>query len=83
VHRTTFVNARIFDGIQSDYLDETQPLTYVASYAAKMLSRALDCGFTTVRDVGGGGGSRPAAQVRCGSLSSAEFHRASRCAGWN
>jgi imidazolonepropionase-like amidohydrolase len=33
---------------------ETQPLTYVASYAAKMLSHALDCGFTTVRDVGGG-----------------------------
>jgi len=109
VHRTTFVNARIFDGIQSDYLDdsvvtveadrivsvernrspsidgdvvdvggktlmpglidahchvlgasvkvadlETQPLTYIASYAAKMLSHALDCGFTTVRDVGGG-----------------------------
>jgi imidazolonepropionase-like amidohydrolase len=103
------VNARIFDGIRSEYLDdsvvvveadrivsverkrgpstdgdvvdvggktlmpglidahchvlgaslkitdvETQPLTYVASYAAKMLSHALDCGFTTVRDVGGG-----------------------------
>jgi imidazolonepropionase-like amidohydrolase len=103
------VNARIFDGIQSEYLDdsvvvveadrivsverkrgpsidgdvvdvggktlmpglidahchvlgaslkvtdvETQPLTYIASYAAKMLSHALDCGFTTVRDVGGG-----------------------------
>lgn len=109
MHRTTFVNARIFDGIQSEYLDdsvvvveadrivsverkrgpsidgdvvdvggktlmpglidahchvlgaslkvtdvETQPLTYIASYAAKMLSHALDCGFTTVRDVGGG-----------------------------
>jgi imidazolonepropionase-like amidohydrolase len=109
VNRTTFVNARIFDGIRSEYLDdsvvvveadrivsverkrgpstdgdvvdvggktlmpglidahchvlgaslkitdvETQPLTYVASYAAKMLSHALDCGFTTVRDVGGG-----------------------------
>jgi imidazolonepropionase-like amidohydrolase len=109
MNRTTFVNARIFDGIQSEYLDdsvvvveadrivsverkpsssidgdvvdvggktlmpglidahchvlgaslkltdvETQPLTYVASYAAKMLSHALDCGFTTVRDVGGG-----------------------------
>ena len=109
MNRTTFVNARIFDGIRSEYLDdsvvvveadrivsverkrgpstdgdvvdvggktlmpglidahchvlgaslkitdvETQPLTYVASYAAKMLSHALDCGFTTVRDVGGG-----------------------------
>jgi imidazolonepropionase-like amidohydrolase len=109
VNRTTFVNARIFDGIRSEYLDdsvvvveadrivsverkrgpstdgdvvdvggktlmpglidahchvlgaslkitdvETQPLTYVASYAAKMLSHALDCGFTTGRDVGGG-----------------------------
>jgi imidazolonepropionase-like amidohydrolase len=109
VNRTTFVNARIFDGFRSEYLDdsvvvveadrivsverkrgpstdgevvdvggktlmpglidahchvlgaslkiadvETQPLTYVASYAAKMLSHALDCGFTTVRDVGGG-----------------------------
>jgi len=109
VNRTTFVNARIFDGVRSEYLDdsvvvveadrivsverkrgpstdgdvvdvggktlmpglidahchvlgaslkitdvETQPLTYVASYAAKMLGHALDCGFTTVRDVGGG-----------------------------
>ena len=109
MNRTTFVNARIFDGFRSEYLDdsvvvveadrivsverkrgpstdgevvdvggktlmpglidahchvlgaslkitdvETQPLTYVASYAAKMLSHALDCGFTTVRDVGGG-----------------------------
>jgi imidazolonepropionase-like amidohydrolase len=109
VNRTTFVNARIFDGVQSEYLDEsvvvvegdrivavdrtpgalargdvvdvggktlmpglidahchvlgaslkvtdieTQPLTYVASYASKMLGHALDCGFTTVRDVGGG-----------------------------
>ena len=109
MNRTTFVNARIFDGVRSEYLDdsvvvveadrivsverkrgpstdgdvvdvggktlmpglidahchvlgaslkitdvETQPLTYVASYAAKMLSHALDCGFTTVRDVGGG-----------------------------
>jgi imidazolonepropionase-like amidohydrolase len=105
--RTTFVNARIFDGVQSEYLDastvvvdgerivavggeaagngdvvdvagktlmpglidahchalgsslkvadvETQPMTYVASYASKMLGHALDCGFTTVRDVGGG-----------------------------
>jgi imidazolonepropionase-like amidohydrolase len=33
---------------------ETQPLTYVAGYASKMLGHALDCGFTTVRDVGGG-----------------------------
>ena len=109
MNRTTFVNARIFDGVRSEYLDdsvvvveadrivsverkrgpstdgdvvdvggktlmpglidahchvlgaslkitdvETQPLTYVASYAAKMLGHALDCGFTTVRDVGGG-----------------------------
>ena len=109
MNRTTFVNARIFDGVRSEYLDdsvvvveagrivsverkhgpstdgevvdvggktlmpglidahchvlgaslkitdvETQPLTYVASYATKMLSHALDCGFTTVRDVGGG-----------------------------
>ena len=107
--RTTFLNARIFDGVQSEYLDdsvvvvegdrivavdrksgpsiggdvvdvagktlmpglidahchvlgsslrvtdvESQPLTYVASYASKMLGHALDCGFTTVRDVGGG-----------------------------
>jgi imidazolonepropionase-like amidohydrolase len=107
--RTTFVNARIFDGLHGQYLDdsvvvvegerivaverttgdavkgevvdvagktlmpglidahchvlgsslrvtdvETQPLTYVASYASKMLGHALDCGFTTVRDVGGG-----------------------------
>src|SRR6185437_13073943 len=105
---TTFINARIFDGVQSDYVDESvltidgnrivelgrvrsgsagetidvrgntlmpglidahchvlgsslkitevesQPLTYVAQYAARMLSHALDCGFTTVRDVGGG-----------------------------
>jgi imidazolonepropionase-like amidohydrolase len=105
---TTFINARIFDGVQSDYLDESvltidgnrivelgrvrsgssgetidvrgntlmpglidahchvlgsslkitevesQPLTYVAQYAARMLSHALDCGFTAVRDVGGG-----------------------------
>jgi imidazolonepropionase-like amidohydrolase len=109
VRRTTFLNARIFDGVHSEYLDdsvvvvegdrivavdrklgpstdgdvvdvagktlmpglidahchvlgsslrvtdvETQPLTYVASYASKMLGHALDCGFTTVRDVGGG-----------------------------
>jgi imidazolonepropionase-like amidohydrolase len=109
VNRTTFVNARIFDGVHAEYLDdsvvvvegdrivaveratgaavkgevvdvagktlmpglidahchvlgsslqvtdvETQPLTYVASYASKMLGHALDCGFTTVRDVGGG-----------------------------
>ncbi len=109
MNRTTFVNARIFDGVHSEYLDEsvvavegdrivavdrtpgasiggdvidvggktlmpglidahchvlgaslkvtdveTQPLTYVASYASKMLGHALDCGFTTVRDVGGG-----------------------------
>jgi imidazolonepropionase-like amidohydrolase len=107
--RTSFINARIFDGIQSEYLDEsvvvvenecivaverkfdppiagdvidvrgktlmpglidahchvlasslrvtdteTQPLTYVASYASQMLGHALDCGFTTLRDVGGG-----------------------------
>ena len=107
--RTSFINARIFDGIQSEYLDESavvvendciiaverkldlpiagdvidvggktlmpglidahchvlgsslrvtdteaQPLTYVASYASKMLGHALDCGFTTLRDVGGG-----------------------------
>ncbi len=106
---TTFINARIFDGVRSDYLDESvvtvegnrivdigrvgpasglaetidvrgktlmpglidahchvlgsslkvtdvesQPLTYVAQYAARMLRHALDCGFTTVRDVGGG-----------------------------
>jgi imidazolonepropionase-like amidohydrolase len=109
MNRTTFVNARIFDGVQSEYLDdsvvvvegdrivaverkpgpsiggnvvdvagkalmpglidahchvlgaslrvtdvETQPLTYVAGYASKMLGHALDCGFTTLRDVGGG-----------------------------
>src|ERR1700733_665779 len=109
VNRTTFLNARIFDGVRSEYADEsvvvvegdrivavdrtpsasidgdvvdvggktlmpglidahchvlgsslrvtdveTQPLTYVASYASKMLGHALDCGFTTVRDVGGG-----------------------------
>jgi imidazolonepropionase-like amidohydrolase len=109
VNRTTFVNAKIFDGVHAEYLDdsvvvvegdrivaverttggagkeevvdvagktlmpglidahchvlgsslrvtdvETQPLTYVASYASKMLGHALDCGFTTVRDVGGG-----------------------------
>lgn len=33
---------------------ENQPLTYVAQYARKMLSHALSCGFTAVRDVGGG-----------------------------
>jgi imidazolonepropionase-like amidohydrolase len=33
---------------------ETQPATYVASYATKMLGHALDSGFTTLRDVGGG-----------------------------
>ena len=109
VNRTTFVNAKIFDGVHGEYLDdsvvvvegdrivaverttgdtvqgevvdvagktlmpglidahchvlgsslrvtdvEAQPLTYVASYASKMLGHALDCGFTTVRDVGGG-----------------------------
>ena len=107
--RTSFINARIFDGSRSEYLNEsvvvveneciagverkldatnpgevidvrgktlmpglidahchvlgsslrvadteTQPLTYVASYAAKMLAHALGCGFTTLRDVGGG-----------------------------
>jgi imidazolonepropionase-like amidohydrolase len=106
---TTFINARIFDGTKSEYLDEStvtvegghivelarvrpssaageivdirgktlmpglidahchvlgsslkvtevesQPLTYVAQYAARMLTHALDCGFTTVRDVAGG-----------------------------
>lgn len=106
---TTFINARIFDGIQNDYLDEStvvvdgsrivelsqgtpakrsgevidvggrtlmpglidahchvlgsslkiteveaQPLTYIAQYATKMLTHALSCGFTAVRDVGGG-----------------------------
>lgn len=109
MNRTTFVNAKIFDGVHGEYLDdsvvvvegdrivaverttgdtvqgevvdvagktlmpglidahchvlgsslrvtdvETEPLTYVASYASKMLGHALDCGFTTVRDVGGG-----------------------------
>ena len=109
MNRTTFLNARIFDGERSEYVDEsvvvvegdrivavdrtssgsssghivdvagktlmpglidahchvlgaslkvtdveTQPLTYVAGYASKMLGHALDCGFTTVRDVGGG-----------------------------
>ena len=109
MNRTTFLNARIFDGVRSEYVDEsvvvvegdrivavdrtpgasisgnvldiagktlmpglidahchvlgaslkvtdveTQPLTYVAGYASKMLGHALDCGFTTVRDVGGG-----------------------------
>ena len=108
MNRTTFLNARIFDGVRSEYVDEsvvvvegdrivavdrtpgasisgnvldiagktlmpglidahchvlgaslkvtdveTQPLTYVAGYASKMLGHALDCGFTTVRDVGG------------------------------
>jgi imidazolonepropionase-like amidohydrolase len=107
--RTTFINARIFDGSRAEYLDESvvvveanrivelartapgstmgevvdvkggtlmpglidahchvlgssvriseveaQPLTYVAQHAARMLSHALDCGFTTIRDVGGG-----------------------------
>jgi imidazolonepropionase-like amidohydrolase len=107
--RTSFINATIFDGIHSEYLDESvvvvdndcivaverkldpamagdvidvrgktlmpglidahchvlgssvrvadteiQPLTYVASYASKMLAHALDSGFTTLRDVGGG-----------------------------
>ena len=33
---------------------ESQPLTYVSQYARKMLSHALSCGFTAVRDVGGG-----------------------------
>ncbi len=28
--------------------------TYNAAHAARMLSHALDCGFTTVRDIGGG-----------------------------
>ncbi|MEP6547141.1 MAG: amidohydrolase family protein [Gammaproteobacteria bacterium] len=106
---TTFINARIFDGVRGEYLDdstvtvegnrivelnrvpptsnrgdtvdvrgktlmpglidahchvlgsslkvtdvESQPLTYVAQYAARMLRHALACGFTTVRDVGGG-----------------------------
>src|SRR5580700_6150064 len=109
MNRTTFLNAKIFDGIHGEYLDESvvivegerivavdrtpgasisgnvvdvagktlmpglidahchvlgsslkvtdveiQPLTYVASYASKMLGHAIDCGFTTVRDVGGG-----------------------------
>ncbi len=107
--RTSFINARIFDGSRPQYLDESvvvvdgdcivaverkhdaahagevidvrgktimpglidahchvlgsnlrvtdtesQPLTYVASYASKMLGHALNCGFTTLRDVGGG-----------------------------
>jgi imidazolonepropionase-like amidohydrolase len=111
MNRTTFLNARIFDGVRSEYLDEsvvivegdrivavdrtpgrsisgdvvdvagktlmpglidahchvlgaslkvtdveTQPLTYLAGYASKMLSHALDCGFTTVRDGGGDAG---------------------------
>ena len=109
MNRTAFVHARIFDGVRSEYLDEsvvvvegdrivavertpgasmggdvvdvggktlmpglidahchvlgaslkvtdveTQPLTYVTGYAARMLGHALDCGFTTVRDVAGG-----------------------------
>jgi imidazolonepropionase-like amidohydrolase len=33
---------------------ETQPLTYVSHHATRMLTHALRCGFTTVRDVGGG-----------------------------
>jgi imidazolonepropionase-like amidohydrolase len=106
---TTFINARIFDGVLDEYVDEScvvvdgsrivellrnapaapsgevidvrgktlmpglidahchvlassikitevenQPLTYVAQYGRKMLSHALSCGFTAVRDVGGG-----------------------------
>jgi imidazolonepropionase-like amidohydrolase len=109
MNRTTFINAKIFDGMRGDYLDESivvveadrivevsrtrgastggdtvdvggktlmpglidahchvlgaslkvtdveaQPLTYLTGYAAKMLGHALDCGFTTVRDVAGG-----------------------------
>src|SRR5688572_7768972 len=30
-----------------------QPLSYNALFAARFLRQALDCGFTTVRDVGG------------------------------
>jgi imidazolonepropionase-like amidohydrolase len=33
---------------------DTQPLTYVSHHAARMLGHALRCGFTTLRDVGGG-----------------------------
>lgn len=106
---TSFIHARIFDGMQAEYLEEstvvvdgsrivelsrgaparssdevidaggrtlmpglidahchalgaslkvaeleTQPLTYVAHHATRMLGHALKCGFTTVRDVGGG-----------------------------
>ena len=109
MNRTTFLNARIFDGVHGEYRDEsvvvvegdrivavertpdqsidgnvvdvrgktlmpglidahchilgsslkvtdieTHPMTYVASYGSKMLGHALDCGFTTVRDVAGG-----------------------------
>src|SRR5580698_4410903 len=116
MNRTTFLNARIFDGVRSEYVDESvvvvegdrivavertlsasnsgdvvdvagktlmpglidahchvlgsslkvsdvemQPLTYVAGYASKMLGHALDCGFTTVRDVGGDAGIARAA----------------------
>src|SRR5262249_35058604 len=33
---------------------ETQGPAYCAAHAVRMLGHALDCGFTTVRDIGGG-----------------------------
>src|SRR5213082_71753 len=33
---------------------ETVGSAYRTAYSARMLGHALDCGFTTVRDVGGG-----------------------------
>ena len=53
-------------------LVETAGQPYNTAHAARMLGHALDCGFTTVRDIGGGDWSLAAA-IRDGLIRSPRF----------
>lgn len=58
-------------------LVETAGQPYNTAHAARMLCHALDCGFTTVRDIGGGDWSLAAA-IRDGLIRSPRFFYAGR-----
>jgi imidazolonepropionase-like amidohydrolase len=53
VHRTTFVNARIFDGVQSDYLDDSVVIVEADRIVSVERNRSPSAGGDVV-DVGGG-----------------------------
>jgi len=47
-------HVHVYGSEVDDRLFETRSMAYNALYARQMLEHALQCGFTTVRDVGGG-----------------------------